>query len=192
MKPLAPVHTLGIDVVLAVSGVGGAEKIKDFDKQLEKHYTKPPKLKAASTSNSPNIQTQIIFPSACSCSRIARFLIHKHAQATSQEDRQACRARSPAFQARHHVGATDPARRRGGPHAGPPVRRYACRQSVRPPRVSLERMLSAMVRSVLIWPHEGVGAVSVTHGDKQRLRPEEFLNDTLIELGLKCALYFVF
>ena len=53
-------------------------------------------------------------------------------------------------------------------------------------------MLSAMVRSVLIWPHEGVGAVSVTHGDKQRLRPEEFLNDTLIELGLKFALSLVF
>ncbi|KAK4694057.1 hypothetical protein P7C70_g8811, partial [Phenoliferia sp. Uapishka_3] len=38
---------------------------------------------------------------------------------------------------------------------------------------------------ILIWPHEGVGAVSVTHGDKLRLRDEEFLNDTLIELGLK-------
>ncbi|KAK4705018.1 hypothetical protein P7C70_g1186, partial [Phenoliferia sp. Uapishka_3] len=40
-------------------------------------------------------------------------------------------------------------------------------------------------RVILIWPHEGVGAVSVTHGDKLRLRDEEFLNDTLIELGLK-------
>ncbi|KAK4698300.1 hypothetical protein P7C70_g7981, partial [Phenoliferia sp. Uapishka_3] len=38
---------------------------------------------------------------------------------------------------------------------------------------------------ILIWPHEGVGAVSVTLGDKLRLRDKEFLNDTLIELGLK-------
>ncbi|KAK4693093.1 hypothetical protein P7C70_g8998, partial [Phenoliferia sp. Uapishka_3] len=40
-------------------------------------------------------------------------------------------------------------------------------------------------RVILIWPHEGVGAVSVTHGDRLRLRDDEFLNDTLIELGLK-------
>ncbi|KAI5479474.1 hypothetical protein MNV49_003415 [Pseudohyphozyma bogoriensis] len=39
--------------------------------------------------------------------------------------------------------------------------------------------------AVLVWPHEGIGAVSVTHGDRKRLLPEEFLNDTLIELGMK-------
>lgn len=46
-------------------------------------------------------------------------------------------------------------------------------------------ILMLLLPSVLIWPHEGVGAVSVTHGDTLRLREEEFLNDSLIELGLK-------
>ncbi|KAM0751720.1 cysteine proteinase [Meredithblackwellia eburnea MCA 4105] len=38
---------------------------------------------------------------------------------------------------------------------------------------------------VLVWPHQGAGSISVTHGDTLRLKDEEFLNDTLIELGLK-------
>ncbi|KPV73074.1 uncharacterized protein RHOBADRAFT_17342 [Rhodotorula graminis WP1] len=39
---------------------------------------------------------------------------------------------------------------------------------------------------VLEYPMGEPGAVSVTWGDTKRLRDEEFLNDTLIEFGLKC------
>ena len=63
-----------------------------------------------------------------------------------------------------------------------------CASELPYPFLSRERdVLIPRVVSVLIWPHEGVGAVSVTHGDCLRLKDEEFLNDTLIELGLKSA-----
>ncbi|KAI5119191.1 hypothetical protein M0805_004446 [Coniferiporia weirii] len=38
---------------------------------------------------------------------------------------------------------------------------------------------------VLVYPPFGPGAVNITNGDLRRLEPSEFLNDTLIELGLK-------
>jgi Ulp1 family protease len=40
---------------------------------------------------------------------------------------------------------------------------------------------------MVVYPHEGVGAVSITQGDFARLDEGEFLNDTLIEFGLKCV-----
>lgn len=39
--------------------------------------------------------------------------------------------------------------------------------------------------SILVYPFSGTGAVNITKGDLRRLRPGEFLNDTLIEFGLK-------
>jgi len=39
--------------------------------------------------------------------------------------------------------------------------------------------------SVLSYPFGEAGAVNVTNGDVARLEPGEFLNDTLIEFGLK-------
>ena len=38
---------------------------------------------------------------------------------------------------------------------------------------------------MLVYPPSGVGAINITVGDLRRLEPAEFLNDTLIELGLK-------
>lgn len=38
-----------------------------------------------------------------------------------------------------------------------------------------------------MYPQNGPGAVNITNGDLKRLDPGEFLNDTLIELGLKYA-----
>lgn len=38
-----------------------------------------------------------------------------------------------------------------------------------------------------MYPPTGTGALSITHGDLKRLQPEEYLNDTLIEFGLKYA-----
>ncbi|KAF8526112.1 hypothetical protein JB92DRAFT_2700765, partial [Gautieria morchelliformis] len=43
--------------------------------------------------------------------------------------------------------------------------------------------------SILLYPSTGTGAVNVTNGDLKRLEPGEFLNDTLIELGLKLWLH---
>lgn len=41
--------------------------------------------------------------------------------------------------------------------------------------------------SVLVWPLEATtGAISITRGDLNRLNEGEFLNDTLIEFGLRC------
>ena len=39
--------------------------------------------------------------------------------------------------------------------------------------------------SILVYPPGVAGAVNITNGDLDRLRPGEFLNDTLIEFGLK-------
>ncbi|KAL5482575.1 hypothetical protein ACEPAI_9169 [Sanghuangporus weigelae] len=38
---------------------------------------------------------------------------------------------------------------------------------------------------ILVYPRFGQGAVNITNGDLRRLEPFEFLNDTLIEFGLK-------
>ncbi|EMD31406.1 hypothetical protein CERSUDRAFT_119788 [Gelatoporia subvermispora B] len=38
---------------------------------------------------------------------------------------------------------------------------------------------------ILIWPPRGAGAVNITRGDMKRLQPDQYLNDTLIEFGLK-------
>ena len=40
-------------------------------------------------------------------------------------------------------------------------------------------------RSLLVYPFSGPGAVNVTRGDLKRLEPHQYLNDTLIEYGLK-------
>jgi Ulp1 family protease len=40
----------------------------------------------------------------------------------------------------------------------------------------------------LVFPPESQGAVSITTADLKRLQPGEFLNDTLIEFGLKLDL----
>ena len=39
--------------------------------------------------------------------------------------------------------------------------------------------------SILVYPPGVPGAVNITNGDYLRLQPGEFLNDTLIEFGLK-------
>ncbi|KAI9573550.1 hypothetical protein HD554DRAFT_2167133 [Boletus coccyginus] len=49
-----------------------------------------------------------------------------------------------------------------------------------PPRAQLEPD-----EVVLIYPPTGTGALSIMHSDLRRLQPEEYLNDTLIEFGLK-------
>ncbi|KAH8104848.1 hypothetical protein BXZ70DRAFT_922722 [Cristinia sonorae] len=38
---------------------------------------------------------------------------------------------------------------------------------------------------LLVYPPTGLGAVNVTRGDLKRLKPHQYLNDTLIEYGLK-------
>jgi Ulp1 family protease len=41
--------------------------------------------------------------------------------------------------------------------------------------------------SILVYPPTGPGALNITNGLVKRLAPGEFLNDTLIEFGLKYA-----
>jgi hypothetical protein len=38
---------------------------------------------------------------------------------------------------------------------------------------------------ILVYPPSGTGAVNITKADLNRLQPGEYLNDTLIEFGLK-------
>jgi Ulp1 family protease len=40
-------------------------------------------------------------------------------------------------------------------------------------------------RRILVYPPGQKGAVNITNGDLMRLAPGEFLNDTLVEFGLK-------
>ncbi|KAJ7643968.1 hypothetical protein FB45DRAFT_896539 [Roridomyces roridus] len=60
-----------------------------------------------------------------------------------------------------------------------PTRR-STRQSVAPPRPNVD-----LDEVILVYPPGQTGAVNVTNGDVLRLSPGEFLNDTLIEFGLK-------
>ena len=47
------------------------------------------------------------------------------------------------------------------------------------------------MRSILVYPQGVPGAVNITNGDLARLKPGEYLNDTLIEFGLKRVYYFI-
>lgn len=48
---------------------------------------------------------------------------------------------------------------------------------------------SLLVKRILVYPFTGPGAVNVTNGDLNRLDPQQFLNDTLIELWLKYVVF---
>ncbi|KAI0317519.1 hypothetical protein OF83DRAFT_132135 [Amylostereum chailletii] len=74
------------------------------------------------------------------------------------------------------------------PRFGPPLRRSGRKSA--PDAYSTPEDLSPIVvpdgdEVVLVYPPTGKGAVNITNGDIARLRPGEFLNDTLIEFGLK-------
>ncbi|KAJ7677458.1 hypothetical protein B0H17DRAFT_944862, partial [Mycena rosella] len=60
-----------------------------------------------------------------------------------------------------------------------PVRR-STRQSVAPQRPYVDPD-----EVILVYPPGQTGAVNITNGDVTRLAPGEFLNDTLVEFGLK-------
>ena len=45
--------------------------------------------------------------------------------------------------------------------------------------------------SILVYPPTGTGAVRITKGDLNRLAPGQYLNDTLIQYGLKFVLIAV-
>lgn len=38
-----------------------------------------------------------------------------------------------------------------------------------------------------MYPFSGTGAVNITRGDLKRLDAGQYLNDTIIEFGLKCV-----
>ena len=40
---------------------------------------------------------------------------------------------------------------------------------------------------LLVYPPTGTGAVNITRGDLKRLDEGQYLNDTMIEFGLKCV-----
>lgn len=50
-------------------------------------------------------------------------------------------------------------------------------------------LASLIAPSILVYPPSGTGALNITYGDLRRLEPGEFLNDTLIEFGLKYVAY---
>ncbi|KAF7346574.1 hypothetical protein MSAN_01885500 [Mycena sanguinolenta] len=62
--------------------------------------------------------------------------------------------------------------------------RRSARQSVAPQRPQVDPD-----EVILVYPQGQTGAVNITNGDLSRLAPGEFLNDTLIEFGLKLWLH---
>ena len=52
---------------------------------------------------------------------------------------------------------------------------------------SFLRVVSLTRSRILVYPFSGTGAVNVTRGDLKRLDPGQYLNDTIIEFGLKCV-----
>ena len=46
-------------------------------------------------------------------------------------------------------------------------------------------LINPLHRRVLVYPPSGTGAVNITRGDLKRLDNGQYLNDTLIEFGLK-------
>ncbi|RPD77389.1 hypothetical protein L226DRAFT_321252 [Lentinus tigrinus ALCF2SS1-7] len=74
--------------------------------------------------------------------------------------------------------------------SAPPSRTYGSsnterrqtRQSTRSTRASPTPDLDELI---LVYPFSGTGAVNITRGDLKRLDPGQYLNDTIIEFGLK-------
>jgi Ulp1 family protease len=50
---------------------------------------------------------------------------------------------------------------------------------------------SPLLCRILVYPPSGTGAINITQGDLNRLEDGEYLNDTLIEFGLKWVSYFI-
>ncbi|KAL8277595.1 hypothetical protein RQP46_010027 [Phenoliferia psychrophenolica] len=162
-----------------VVGAGGGAKTGEFDTSLNEYLVakfppekperfKPPRRSTVNKQAGPHsLQTTLVMGGNGSGSPK-----DKGKEVASKPPRAATKAASP-----------------------PPIRRSARASAAAVPREDEDEDAPPLVpydptppeKVVLIWPHEGVGAVSVTHGDCQRLREEEFLNDTLIELGLKRA-----
>ncbi|KAJ6508506.1 hypothetical protein C8R45DRAFT_445354 [Mycena sanguinolenta] len=69
-------------------------------------------------------------------------------------------------------------------HTGGGALRRSARQSVAPQRPQVDPD-----EVILVYPQGQTGAVNITNGDLSRLAPGEFLNDTLIEFGLKLWLH---
>ena len=59
-----------------------------------------------------------------------------------------------------------------------------CERGFLVPRVSNQQNTPRL----LVYRPLGAGAVNITRGDLERLHPGKYLNDTLIEFGLKCVL----
>ncbi|KAF8546883.1 hypothetical protein OG21DRAFT_1425941 [Imleria badia] len=69
-----------------------------------------------------------------------------------------------------------------------PNRRSARQSAIRSMRASPPPLPPAQLEPdevVLMYPPTGTGALSIMQSDLRRLLPEEYLNDTLIEFGLK-------
>ncbi|KAK7690319.1 hypothetical protein QCA50_006976 [Cerrena zonata] len=61
----------------------------------------------------------------------------------------------------------------------------ARQKEIRGPEPESDRRSPDADKLILVYPFSGTGAVNINKGDLRRLRPGEYLNDTLIEFGLK-------
>ncbi|EJD35482.1 hypothetical protein AURDEDRAFT_75247 [Auricularia subglabra TFB-10046 SS5] len=61
-----------------------------------------------------------------------------------------------------------------------------CERALRPLRLTV-----LTFRRILVFPRGGPGALNISLGDLRRLTPGEFLNDTIIEFGLKYWLSYL-
>ncbi|CAL1712532.1 unnamed protein product [Somion occarium] len=98
------------------------------------------------------------------------------------------RPRSPAISAaEHHNDPPGPpqSKRLDAPIPVRPTRVTRARQKELEQEPETERRSADADKLILVYPFSGTGAVNITRGDWKRLQPGEYLNDTLIEFGLK-------
>lgn len=55
----------------------------------------------------------------------------------------------------------------------------------KPSSMGHRHYISTVYHSILVYPPSGAGAINITRGDLNRLEDDEYLNDTIIEFGLK-------
>ncbi|KAH0832102.1 hypothetical protein J3R83DRAFT_13011 [Lanmaoa asiatica] len=95
-------------------------------------------------------------------------------------------ASSTSVKARTSCPESKPLNGDSGPYMS--HRRSARQSTIWSSRTSPPSLLPAQLEPdevVLMYPPTGTGALSIMQSDLRRLQPEEYLNDTLIEFGLK-------
>ncbi|KIJ17824.1 hypothetical protein PAXINDRAFT_98018 [Paxillus involutus ATCC 200175] len=136
------------------------------------------------------VAAKVIWQTACEAAEMfkltkARKAKRDRGEVTAVEPPVSTRSPTPCSSFSFDSLTMKPAPKPPSSDAGASVPRRSTRQSVAQIMKPLPPPPSEPDELILMYPPAGTGALSIMRSDLRRLGPEEYLNDTLIEFGLK-------